>query len=585
MPPASATGEYRVGVLVRRGRFTVVEPLFERGRRQPVERSGRGDSEIGDLVLVTTGRRDGRARIVRSLGRPDVPRNVIEALLADRGYERGFRRAVEDEATARARSDDRLTRRDLTGTATFTIDPASARDYDDAISAERHGDGLRVLVHIADVSAFVPAGSATDQEALRRGNSVYVPGTVEPMLPGVLSSEACSLFPDVPRRTVTAEMLLAGDGHVTRTSFYRSEIRSNARLTYEDVDRVFAGEGVAPPAVAEELALARSAAAELRRRRLERGALGVETSEPEFEFDSHGYVVAARDVVQTEAHGLIEELMILANERVAAKLQAARQPTLYRVHEQPDPVAIEYLVARLESLDVPTPPIPGRISPHEAGRLAGEIGKMLVEYMNATGRGREALTSLLLRSLKQAVYSPRNVGHAGLASPAYCHFTSPIRRYPDLCVHRALLAMLGEGEHPPKAHDLEEIAAHTTATEREAMALERDADDVCFAFLLERELGERGWDDVFEGEVAGVIGAGAFVSFAGVTGGARCQGFLPARRIGGDWYDLNDEQTALVGRRTGRRLRLGDPIDVVVRSVEAPRGRVDLEPAPAERAS
>jgi ribonuclease R len=273
--------------------------------------------------------------------------------------------------------------------------------------------------------------------------------------------------------------------------------------------------------------------------------------------------------------------MISANERVAERLGTARIPTIYRVHDQPDPVAVENLVKKLESLEVPTPPMPAQIPPREAGRLVGEIAGKLMEYLAATGKRGDALVSLVLRSLKQAVYSPHNIGHAGLASHAYCHFTSPIRRYPDLCVHRALLAAAGDEEHPPPAHELDQIAAHSSATEREAMALERDADDICFAFLLERELGETGWDRPFEGEVAGVIGAGAFVSFAGVSGGAACEGFLPVRKIGGDWYDLNEEQTALVGRNSGRQLRLGDPVDVVVRSIETARGRIDLEPAAA----
>jgi ribonuclease R len=203
----------------------------------------------------------------------------------------------------------------------------------------------------------------------------------------------------------------------------------------------------------------------------------------------------------------------------------------------------------------------------------------LIEYMHATGRGSRALPSLVLRSLKQAVYSARNIGHAGLASPAYCHFTSPIRRYPDLCVHRALLATLGDEHGVPAAHELEEIAAHCTVTERSAMEIERDADDICLAFLLERELNEQGWDRKFEGEVGGVIGAGAFVTFGATRGSPPYEGFLPARTLVGDYYDVNEERTALIGRRTGRRLRLGDPVSVAVRSVEPPRGRVDLEPA------
>jgi ribonuclease R len=206
----------------------------------------------------------------------------------------------------------------------------------------------------------------------------------------------------------------------------------------------------------------------------------------------------------------------------------------------------------------------------------GEISTRVMEYQRATGRGGRVLTSLVLRALKQAYYSPRNIGHAGLASESYCHFTSPIRRYPDLVVHRALLATLGAGEEPPSG-DLEQVAALCSATEREAAALEHAADDVCFAFLLERVLDEGGREQEFDGEVTGVIEAGAFVAFDPGAGGAACEGLLPVRRMRGDWYDLNEERTALVGRNTGRTLRLADPVTVTVRSVEAPRGRIDLE--------
>ena len=585
MAVAGGDGGGRVGVVERRGRFMVVEPFFEPGRRITLDHRRRRDVREGELVLVRFAR-TGRAQLVRSLGRPDVPRDVIEALLVDRGHARSFPKRVDQEAASSAKRprDDAGARRDLTSLATFTIDPASARDFDDAISVERDGDGLRLYVHIADVAAFVPAGSAADGEAESRGNSVYVPGSVEPMLPAVLSSDACSLVPGAPRPTVTVEMSVRGDGGVAKASFYRSLIRSDVRFTYEEVDRLFTGPDRAPAPVAESLALARALADDLARTRLARGALAVETSEPEFEFDERGHVIRARDVVQTEAHRLIEQLMISANERVAERLQAARRPTVYRVHEQPDPAAIEQLVDRLESLEVPTPPVPVNLTPRAAGKLAGDISRRLAEYLAATGRRGDALVSLVLRSLKQAIYSPRNIGHAGLASAAYCHFTSPIRRYPDLCVHRALLGGAGQDEYSPPAHELDHIAAHSTATEREAMTLERDADDICFAFLVERELTVSGWDRRFEGEVTGVIGSGAFVSFTGVEGGAACEGFLPVRRVGGDWYDLNEEQTALVGRETGRTLRLGDPVDVVVRGVEPARGRIDLEPAPPSAA-
>jgi ribonuclease R len=569
----------RVGLLTKRGRLTVVEPFFERGRRMAVDLRGRRDLRIGELVLLRTaraGRRRGaRLEIERSLGRPDVARDVVEALLYERGHHRRFPRAVEDLARESARAPDNQPRRDLTDLATFTIDPPTAKDYDDALSVERAGDGVRLRVHIADVAAYVPPGGAVDEEAARRGNSVYVPAAVEPMLPHALSSEACSLVPGVPRAAVTVEVEVGAGGRPGSASFYRSLIRSDARLEYGQVDRIFAGREQAPSAVAEPLALARELAARLRAERLARGALAVESSEPDFEFDQRGNVVAAQDDIQTESHWVIEHLMILANEQVARRLEAARVPAIFRVHERPDPALIERLVNQLESLDVPTPPVTELMSATDAAGLVGDISKRVMEYQQATGRGR-VFTSLVLRAMKQAYYSTTNIGHAGLASQSYCHFTSPIRRYPDLIVHRALLATLGAGEKPPAA-ELEEVAAWCSASEREAAALEHEADDVCFAFLVERVLAERGWEVEFEGEVNGVIEAGAFVSFDPGAGGAACEGMLPVRRMRGDWYDLNEERTALVGRESGRALRLGDPITVMVRSVEPARGRIDLE--------
>jgi ribonuclease R len=572
----------RVGVLTKRGRLTVVEPFFERGRRMAVDLRRRRDLRLGDLVLLrrvaARSRRGARFEVECSLGRPEVAADVVEALLYERGHHRRFAREVEGEARRAARVPDDHPRRDLTGLPTFTIDPLDAKDYDDALSVEREGDGLRLRVHIADVAALVRPGRPLDTEAQRRGNSVYVPGAVEPMLPHVLSSEECSLMPDVPRRAVTVDVVLGPGGRPQSASFYRSTIRSDARLEYGQVDRIFAGREQPPVAVAEPLALARTLAAELREARLARGALGVESSEPHFVFDGDGHVVAARDEVQTEAHWVIEHLMILANEQVAQWLEAARAPTIFRVHEQPDPAAIERLVAQLESLDVPTPPIPKAMSSTQAAELVGEISTRVLEYQRASGSGKRVLTSLVLRSLKQAYYAGANMGHAGLASRSYCHFTSPIRRYPDLVVHRALLSRLGAGEQAP-SEELDEIAARCSATEREAAALEHDADDVCFAFLVEQVLAAHGWEQEFEGEVTGVIEAGAFVSFDPGAGGALCEGLLPVRRMRGDWYDLNEERTALVGRNTERRLRLADPVSVRVRSVEPARGRIDLEPA------
>jgi ribonuclease R len=572
----------RVAVLARQGKFLVAEPFFGPGPRVAVSRDKRFD--VGDLVLLgapgdrhppTRGKGGGgrRATIERRLGRPDVARNVIEALMLDRGLRRRFDPVVQREARDVAAGPVHTEgRRDLRDLATLTIDPISAQDFDDAISAEAiTGEAAwRVWVHIADVAAYVAPHSPIDREAYRRGTSVYVPGAVEPMLPGELSNQACSLVAGEDRPTVTVEMTISARG-VRDASMYRSLIRSDERLDYDRVDRLFAGQETAAEPWGAPLEAARAAAAALAALRAGRSALVLDSAEPSFSFDRDGNVVSAELSEQTESHRVIEHLMIAANERIATFLEERRIPTLYRVHERPDSMAVERLIDQLGSLGVPTPPVAsGPLTPQQAADVIGAASVAVADWVKRTGHGARALTSLILRSLKQAYYDARNRGHAGLASPRYCHFTSPIRRYPDLICHRALLSAIA-GEPAPEASWVQNAGPWCSTREREAMTMERDADDVASCFLLERELftnGDR--DRLFTGEVVGLIGAGAFVAF-----GERSQfdGMLPVRRLRGDWWELNEQGTVLVGAR------LGDPIEVKVGRIDAPRGRVDLLPS------
>jgi ribonuclease R len=557
-----------VAVLEKRGRFETATPFFGRGRRVNVERGRAGHARIGDLVLISP-----RGRVERRLGRPDVARDVLEGLMLDRGLRRRFDPLVEREARIAASETAAGARLDLRALPTFTIDPPTAKDFDDAISAERLADGaVRVWVHIADVAAHVRPGSALDREAFRRGNSVYVPGLVEPMLPEALSNVACSLVPFQDRLAVTVELELDG-ARVRRSAFHRTLIRSDARLDYPRVDRVFAGAERAEEPWAEPLAAARAAAAALHSARQARGALAVESVEPEFAFSRAGHVESVVGSEQTESHRVIEHLMIAANEAVATLLDSRRVPALYRVHEPPEPASVERLIEQLASLDVPVPPLPEAITPQQATDLVGELSQAVEREVRRRGHGRLGLNTLVLRALKQAHYQPRNVGHSGLRSPRYCHFTSPIRRYPDLICHRALLSAVGAGEDAPRPSDVEVAGEWCSRRERDAMAIERAADDVARCFLLERDLFERGWQREFAGEVAGVIGAGAFVAFA-----ESYEGLLPVRRLRGDWWELNDLETMLVGADSGRRIRLGDEVTVQVERVDPPRGRVDLLP-------
>jgi ribonuclease R len=590
---APSRAEPRAGALVavlrRKGKFMVAEPFFAPGTQIVVSRDGKAD--VGDLVVVSAGspgRRGGsrRAVINRRLGRPDVARDVIRAFMLARGLSGQFDPAVENEARRVAEAGalseaEPAGRRDLRDLATYTIDPVSARDYDDAISAEAQPEGgWRVWVHIADVAAFVRPRSALDREAHQRATSVYVPGAVEPMLPRSLSNGVCSLVAGEDRLTVTVEMTIDSGGHPRSAAMYRSVIRSDERLDYDRVDRIFAGtEGAAGP-WGEPLVAARAAAAALGQARARQSAVVLESAEPEFSFDRDGHVREERLVPQTESHRVIERLMIAANEAVAGFLDEHKIPCLYRVHARPEASSVLRLVGQLSSLGVPTPPVPGgQLTPQQAADLAGEISVTVADWIRRRGHGVRALNSLVLRSLKQAYYDHRNLGHAGLASPRYCHFTSPIRRYPDLICHRSLLSAVA-GEPSPDSAFVTAAGPWTSARERAAMVIERDADDIARCFLLESELfasGDRAAD--FSGEVVGLIGAGAFVAFGE---GLKYQGMLPVRRLRGDWWELNEEGTILVGTRNGGAIRLGDPIQVRVGQIDAARGRVDLLPAVGE---
>jgi ribonuclease R len=535
----------------RRGRLIVGDPYFAPGVQVVLDSKGIGDVETGELAVVRTGR--GRAKLEERIGPADQIENVLEALL----IERGAREPFEPHGIPPTQDPNRVDLRDM---LTYTIDPETAKDFDDALSFRREADGIRAWVHIADVSWFVSAGTPLDRGAARRALSTYVPGTVAPMLPHELADDACSLRPHEDRLCVTVEIPPNGD-----PLFYRSTIRSDARLTYGEAERL---EG--SPEVLEVLALNDELAQRLRKARFDRGALQVETPEVVFKFDGRGGVADAWLESEPHAHVLVEELMILANEKVGAFLSSRNREALYRVHEQPDPTSIEQLLAKLADLKVPTPPAPKRMTPQQAAALAGEISERVADYVAHSGRGRWAFPSLVLRALKQARYDPKNLGHSGLASTAYCHFTSPIRRYPDLVVHRALLHELGlSDERVPKS--LQPLAEHTSEREREAGKIEYLADDICLAWLLDRRLYERGWEEKWEGEIAGVIGSGLFIRFGDVF-----EGFLPARRLLGEYFELNNLATALEGRQTRRTYRLGDPIEVRVQSIAKSEGKVEL---------
>jgi len=615
-----------VAVITKSGKIYRADPIFENAKEIFVGHKALKGARPGELVVL---RPDGRGRgeVVRRLGKAGSLKVLMEGILTYYRVPRGFSPGALEEAEAQAalapeRDEER---RDLTDLVSFTIDPDEAKDFDDAISlVDGPGGGeVTLYVHIADVSYFVPAGSAVDREAANKACSVYLPIAVEPMLPALLSNDVCSLRPGVDRKCVTVEMTF-NRGHLTnyernlrqnqqtqghhtdslqgksesasllpnKVRFYRSLIRSRRRLTYNEVDDFFEGAGGlsetgellagqkddrgSDAASLEQLLIrCRELAADLRDARHARGALAIHTFEPEFRLAEDGGVIGVRPRPQSESHALIEEFMIAANEAVARFLERRQGDCIYRVHEEPDAAAVDALFDLLGELGIPTPPFSLKNgTPEMAGAAIRDLLRSLPQKLTEQQRNRSVFGEIILRSLKQARYLEDNLGHFGLASEAYLHFTSPIRRYPDLVVHRALLRELHLADFACSRLELAEAAQQSSENERRAALAERTGDDIVLAFLLDRLLYEEGWDKVFEGEIVSVIPSGVFVRFQ-----ESYEGYVPARALWGDYYQLNDTGSALIGRRSGRPFRLGDRMTVRVVRIDKLRGKVELEPA------
>jgi ribonuclease R len=581
--------------LVKHGRYVAAHPWFEPGATVALGDAKRHMGDVGKLVLVQSGARN-VGRVVEVLGSIDSIHAVMRGLLAEEGLlgpvpapgvEVG---APSREVAAQlAELPDEIPfldeREDRRGDLVVTIDPPTAKDHDDAIGIEHVPDGedhaWRVWIHIADVSAYVPTGSPIDLEALDRAMSAYVPGTVAPMLPHALSSDLCSLRPGVDRGCVSVCADLDVEGRVVRTRFARTLIRSARRLSYDQVDAVLEGTQQVDPVIDELLRELDGVTRLLRDRRMERGALDMALPDVEIHLgDTHPE--DARLAPESRSHRLVEECMLVANDAVGQRLAQAKAPGIWRVHDHPDPQAIQALFRTFEQLGVPTPPLPESFGGSDAAKLAAEAAKRAQRYADTSHRGAVTFAPRVLRALQQADYRARGGPHSGLATANYAHFTSPIRRYPDLVNHRSLLRLIGVGEDEPAADDLSEVADHVSVVERDLQKLERRANKITLASLLHRWMHEQGagarsrmGDDGtgrWQGEVNGLIGAGMFVRFGKVF-----EGFVPARTLSPDErYELDELGLAMVGTRSGHRFRLGDPIEVFVDKVDRSSGKVDL---------
>jgi ribonuclease R len=484
-------------------------------------------------------------KILEVLG-PITDPEVERAIVADiHGFPTEFSAAALADAD-RASEHKPGKRIDLTHATIVTIDGETAKDFDDAIGVELTAEGHYLLtVSIADVSHYVREEGALNHEALERGTSVYLPQYVYPMLPEQLSNHLCSLVPNEERLTLTCELLMNKQGQILRRKIYPSTIRSKARLTYTQVAKLLDGDSKGfEPKIAEMILRAAEISRLVRTQREGRGSLDLDLPETQIVCDAQGEVTNIRYAERNEAHRLIEDLMILANEQVSSAIEERGYPSMYRIHENPDPLKIE----RLQ-----------QVIKHWGFRLTDSesLPEAFQKFLNEV-RGHEnekTLVRSLLRSLKQAQYSASNAGHFGLGSESYCHFTSPIRRYPDLMIHRILRKsdFLKSDKPPFPVEVLETIAQSCSTAERRAFLAERDLEEFKKCRFMAGRVGQ-----VFKALITTVKSFGVFVEVADFP----VEGLIPMRFLPRDDWQPDELETRLIGYRSNQQLWLGDQVRV-----------------------
>ena len=525
-----------------------------------IEQPSRHSQPIGRIVEVLGNYADPGMEIEIALRKHELPFEFSKDALVET-------RRLPDEVHA----EDWEGREDVTSLPLVTIDGETARDFDDAVYCERQGKGFRLVVAIADVSHYVRAGGALDRDAEARGNSVYFPRRVIPMLPEKLSNGLCSLNPKVHRLCMVCDMAIAASGEVTRYRFYPAVMWSHARLTYTEVAAaLYERDAATRKRLAAHLAGLENLDALFRvlvKARAKRGAIDFETVETRMLFDDHGKIERIEAYERNDAHRVIEECMLAANVCASDFLREREHPALYRIHEGPTPERLEKLRAFLGTFGMA---LGGGEAPQ-----AKDYAKLLDQI-----RGRpdlQLLQTVMLRSLKQAIYSPDNLGHFGLAYESYTHFTSPIRRYPDLLIHRSIKSALKgrryELRDGASGGDWEQIGLHCSMTERRADEATRDVEAWLKCYYMKDRIGE-----VFDGSVSSVVPFGIFVTLDGVF----VEGLVHVSELGQDYFHFDERAHAMVGERSGRRFRLADRVHVQLVRVDMEANKIDFrlaEPA------
>ncbi|UCC44054.1 MAG: ribonuclease R [Candidatus Zixiibacteriota bacterium] len=570
-----------VGTLYKQHGLVFVKPDNPRIHRDiyisagETKRARHGEKVVVELILWDDQFLNPQGRVTERIGFPDTPGvdmlTIIKRFNLPEEFSPKILTAAEKAAAADTRAEQKR-RIDLTSQITYTIDPSDAKDHDDAVSVVRTAQGYRLGVHIADVAFFVKEGTALDTEGFNRGNSVYLPGMVVPMLPPVLSNDICSLRPDRRRLAHSVIMDFDRSGKLLEWSVEDTVIRSRAKLAYEEVQEFFDTGTVTSKLkrVAQNLTAARELARKLSERRFAEGSLDFDLPEAKIILNEQGEVLEIGNRVRLESHRLVEEFMLAANKAVALEVFRKGEPLLYRVHAKPDLEKLHAFSDMMTRLGH-TFPVSKNVRPVQFARFLDTVkDSPEADFVN----------ELLLRSMQKAVYQRENIGHFGLAFTHYTHFTSPIRRYPDLLVHR-LVRKVRKGKYPVAfarrvGSVIDHVGKHCSETERTAETAEREAVRTKQVAYMASHLG-----DEYAGVISGTAPYGFFVRLDNVG----VEGLVRMSTIDDDYYRYEEKQYRLVGRRTGRTYRIGDAVRVGVAAVDRERNDIDLFLARPKKAS